>query len=253
MCGWVWGGVGGCGRTSRRSANGRSHAGCGCSGRQYRLRLLEHVPAAELFSGEMDTIGAYKYQQPPYTAKNPFLAAIAAHRELHQGGDRSCMHIEFDIRDSGITYEAGDHVGIYPTNCEATVRELAAILHVDLDTPFALEAIDPVSSKPHPFPCPTTYGAALRHYVDIQATPKPYLLRELAEHAADPKERAFLLQLASPNEQVHRAPQVHGARCIRRLTSARARAPEPVPRVDSGGSAYPVARSTGLAVGETAG
>ena len=33
----------------------------------------------------------------PYDQKNPFLAPISVNRELHKGGDRSCMHIELDI------------------------------------------------------------------------------------------------------------------------------------------------------------
>ena len=33
----------------------------------------------------------------PYDQKNPFLAPVSVNRELHKGGDRSCMHIELDI------------------------------------------------------------------------------------------------------------------------------------------------------------
>ena len=40
----------------------------------------------------------------PYDAKNPFLAPVNVNRELHKGGDRSCMHIEFDITGSKIRY-----------------------------------------------------------------------------------------------------------------------------------------------------
>lgn len=43
----------------------------------------------------------------PYDAKNPFLAQITVNRELHKGGDRSCIHVELDISDSKMRYEAG--------------------------------------------------------------------------------------------------------------------------------------------------
>lgn len=43
----------------------------------------------------------------PYDAKNPFLAQITVNRELHKGGDRSCLHVELDISDSKMRYEAG--------------------------------------------------------------------------------------------------------------------------------------------------
>lgn len=38
----------------------------------------------------------------PFDAKNPYLAPVKVNRELHKGGDRSCMHIEFDISGSKI-------------------------------------------------------------------------------------------------------------------------------------------------------
>lgn len=43
----------------------------------------------------------------PYDAKNPFLAQIVVNKELHKGGDRSCIHVELDISDSKMRYEAG--------------------------------------------------------------------------------------------------------------------------------------------------
>lgn len=43
----------------------------------------------------------------PYDAKNPYLAKILVNRELHKGGGRSCMHIEFDIEGSKMRYDAG--------------------------------------------------------------------------------------------------------------------------------------------------
>ena len=47
----------------------------------------------------------YCFMRRPYDAKNPFMAPIRVHRELHKGGDRSCMHIELDITGSKIRYE----------------------------------------------------------------------------------------------------------------------------------------------------
>lgn len=38
----------------------------------------------------------------PFDAKNPFLAPVKVNKELHKAGDRSCMHIEFDISGSKI-------------------------------------------------------------------------------------------------------------------------------------------------------
>jgi sulfite reductase alpha subunit-like flavoprotein len=44
----------------------------------------------------------------PFDAKNPFLATIKVNRELHKSGERSCMHIEFDIQGSKMRYDTGN-------------------------------------------------------------------------------------------------------------------------------------------------
>merc|ERR1712227_683373 len=104
-------------------------------------------------------------------------------KELHKGGNRSCMHIELDIKDSRIRYEAGDHVAVYPTNDPIAVDYIGKRLNIDLDEPFALENVDEDSSKKYPFPCPTTYRTALMHYVDIHGQPRANLLAELIQYA----------------------------------------------------------------------
>jgi len=78
----------------------------------------------------------------PYDAKNPYLAPVCVHRELHKGGDRSCMHIEFDISGSKLRYEAGDHVAVFPINDAATVEKIGDRLGVDLGTVFTLTNMD---------------------------------------------------------------------------------------------------------------
>lgn len=43
----------------------------------------------------------------PFDAKNPFLARVIEWRELHKSGERSCMHIELDLSNSKLRYDAG--------------------------------------------------------------------------------------------------------------------------------------------------
>lgn len=78
----------------------------------------------------------------PYDAKNPFLAPVVLHEELHKSGDRSCMHIEFELTDSKIRYEAGDHVAVYPVNDPSIVERLGNLLEVDLGITFSLTNVD---------------------------------------------------------------------------------------------------------------
>ena len=147
------------------------------------------------------------------------MAAITVNRELHKGGDRSCMHIELDITGSKLSYVTGDHVAIFPTNSTTVIERIGELLEADLDTVFSLTNVDGThisrmlhalyqclslldqASKKHPFPCPTTYRAVLTHYVDINSSPRTHVLRELAEHTSDPDQKEFLLKITSPTDE----------------------------------------------------
>ena len=41
--------------------------------------------------------------------KNPFLAPVRVNKDLHRGGDRSCLHIEFDLEGSKLRYDSGKY------------------------------------------------------------------------------------------------------------------------------------------------
>lgn len=145
----------------------------------------ENLDSDKIFKGEITKLGSFAKQRPPYDAKNPYMANVAVNRELHKGGDRSCMHIEIDIKDSGIKYDAGDHVGVYPTNDPELVEKIGQLLGIDLDEVISLDNVDPDASKKHPFPCPCSYRTALLHYVDITTTVKHHVLSELVGHTKD--------------------------------------------------------------------
>lgn len=52
------------------------------------------------------------------------------------------MHIEFDIKESKMRYEAGDHLAVYPVNCTELVNKIGEQCNVDLDTVFTLTNTD---------------------------------------------------------------------------------------------------------------
>lgn len=162
--------------------------------------MLEQPDAApeRIYTGEVARLHSLQSQRPPYDAKNPYLAKIRVNRELHRGGGRSCMHIEFDIEGSKMRYEAGDHVAIYPVNDTDLVQRLGKLCgDADLDVVFSLINTDLESSKKHPFPCPTTYRTALTHYLEITALPRTHILRELVEYCTDEKDKEFLKLISS--------------------------------------------------------
>jgi len=77
------------------------------------------------------------------SASNPYNARIGVLRELHtKKSDRSCIHVELDIRGSEVSYEAGDHVGLFCENAPGIVEEAGRILGMSLDTVFNLQLPD---------------------------------------------------------------------------------------------------------------
>ncbi|MFH4974977.1 hypothetical protein AB6A40_001686 [Gnathostoma spinigerum] len=168
--------------------------------RQYRYEIIDD-PSTRLFLGEYGRIGAFDMQRPPYDAKNPFLATVRINRELHKPiSERSCRHIELETVGTRLRYEAGDHLGVYPTNDQALVDEIATLLNVNLDQAFKLINTDEESSKRYPFPCPCTMRTALTHYVDICAPVKSHVLKALSEYATDEKEKNRLIHLSTASE-----------------------------------------------------
>lgn len=164
--------------------------------RQYRLEEYDDAPD-RVFTGEMARLHSLKNQRPPYDAKNPYLSKIIVNRELFKASDRNCMHIEFDIEDSKMRYDSGDHLAVYPINNTELVEKIGKLCEKNLDSIFSLINTDEESSKKHPFPCPSSYRTALTHYLDITQNPRTHVLKELSEYCSDPAEKEKLKLMAS--------------------------------------------------------
>ncbi|XP_050667174.1 NADPH--cytochrome P450 reductase isoform X2 [Leptidea sinapis] len=170
-----------------------------------QFSLVTHPPGEiapnDVFTGEISRLHSLQNQRPPFDAKNPFLAQITVNRELHKGGDRSCLHVELDISGSKMRYEAGDHVAVYPINDTDLVNRLGELSGADLDEVFSLINTDQESTKKHPFPCPTSYRTALSHYLEITALPRTHILRELVEYCSNEEDKNKLLLMATSSPE----------------------------------------------------
>jgi sulfite reductase (NADPH) flavoprotein alpha-component len=69
---------------------------------------------------------------PPHGKHNPFPARLLANRRLNgEGSEKETRHYEIALDDSGLTYEAGDALGVMPVNCPELVNEILAAIGCD--------------------------------------------------------------------------------------------------------------------------
>ena len=68
------------------------------------------------------------------TKKNPYTADILNLHNLNDDSSaRETTHVEISLKDSGVSYEAGDALGVYPVNDAALVADLIDVLGFDPD------------------------------------------------------------------------------------------------------------------------
>ena len=64
-----------------------------------------------------------------YSRKNPFPAKLKTNRKLtKEGSAKDTRHFEIVLEGSGIQYEVGDSLGVFPTNNPALVEEILGVL-----------------------------------------------------------------------------------------------------------------------------
>ncbi|TWT31079.1 Sulfite reductase [NADPH] flavoprotein alpha-component [Posidoniimonas corsicana] len=72
---------------------------------------------------------AAKPAESGYTRANPYAARVKACYNLNQAGSsKQTSHVEIELGDSGLAYEAGDALGVYPTNCPDLVDEILPLI-----------------------------------------------------------------------------------------------------------------------------
>jgi len=104
--------------------------------------------------------------------------------------------------ETGIKYETGDHVGIWPENDPEEVSRVVERLGLDhsrLDAVFDLKSTKPGAKTPFPTPC--TIRTALTFYLDLREQIKQHQLQILAKYATNQDEKDHLWLLATNREE----------------------------------------------------
>src|SRR3977135_1682609 len=65
----------------------------------------------------------------PFSRKNPFPAPLLTRRRLDKAGsEKETFHYEFSLRQSGLVFEPGDSLGVFPSNAPELVDEIVNLL-----------------------------------------------------------------------------------------------------------------------------
>ncbi|MBI3879942.1 MAG: sulfite reductase subunit alpha [Verrucomicrobia bacterium] len=134
-----------------------------------------------------------------YDKKNPFPAPLVDNRKLNgHGSAKDTRHFAFSLEGSGLSYEAGDALGVRATNCPELAEDILRALGRSGEEPVSGRDGEPVSLR-----------EALIHHYEITRIPPP-LLKVVADRIGD----AELLKLTAPGVNGELAKFLHGREII---------------------------------------
>lgn len=106
-----------------------------------------------------------------YSRNHPFMAEVLDSLNLNgRGSDRETRHVELSLEGSGLSYEPGDAIGVYPQNDPSLVDELISFLQWDPAESVVIGKAGETSSL----------RDALLHHYEITVLTKPLLEKATA-------------------------------------------------------------------------
>ncbi|NBA98453.1 sulfite reductase subunit alpha [Pseudomonas sp. R5(2019)] len=120
-------------------------------------------------------------EAPLYSKQTPLPARLLENRLLNTpGASKETRQIVFDLKDTGFSYQAGDALGVWPSNCPALVDELLGTLRLDGEQAVSLKG------KPD-----MPLALALHQHLEI-ARITPDWLNLMAQRSANPELKRLL-------------------------------------------------------------
>jgi cytochrome P450 / NADPH-cytochrome P450 reductase len=173
--------------------------------------------AAQEFNIDVDlvreppTAPLYQVEIVPKPPVNPIIGSLGAqplqvlaNRELQQrtgpdGADRSTRHIEVKL-PAGMTYRAGDHLSIVPSNSAVLVERVTRRFGLRDDDHIRLDAAEGRRAS-LPAGQPMSIQRLLGDYVELQTVATRKHIQSMAEHTRCPVTKPSLTAFAEESEE----------------------------------------------------
>ncbi|MFF7706786.1 molybdopterin-dependent oxidoreductase [Pseudomonas sp. NPDC007930] len=134
-----------------------------------------------------------------YDRRRPYKATLLSNAVLNaEGASKETRQVVFDLKGSGLTYQAGDALGVWPTNCLTLVEALLACLGLDSSQPVSI-----------PDQGEMPLALALHRHLDITRV-TPQWLAFIAERSGD----AALAERLLPGNQAQLAEWLWGRQLL---------------------------------------
>ncbi|KAH9601546.1 Flavodoxin/nitric oxide synthase [Trypanosoma melophagium] len=117
------------------------------------------------------------------------------------------LHLVLSIEDYTITYQAGDHLGIYPANLPDIIEAYRVVLNIsekEWMTPVELCTTANARSRAslrNTFPACVTLRTVFERYLDLHGKPRKSMLRVLAKYCSNPNEKDLFTELLNRDIQ----------------------------------------------------
>lgn len=157
----------------------------------FAVQEILNSETSNVFLGEPSKNHLYNKISGPFTARNPYPAKIVEAKELFTSGERNCLHLEFDVSDTTIAYETGDHLAVWPVNSDLEVERFLKALHLSDRLERVIDITSSDATVKVPIPSKTTYEAAARYYMDICAPVSQHTLAILSTLVSGPSQKAL--------------------------------------------------------------
>ncbi|MFO1390085.1 molybdopterin-dependent oxidoreductase [Cellvibrio sp.] len=108
--------------------------------------LKANLPTETSSNMTSSTTSSTKKAESGFSKSNPYLSRLVINKRLNTGSNtKDTRQFGFDLgalgnQEGGLSYEAGDALGVWPQNCPDLVNELAAALKLNREAPVIVDA-----------------------------------------------------------------------------------------------------------------